>query len=55
MAEVDAQAGDPHHKVQLDFYESMKPLLITAERVERDDDANDKTVSVRALLSPMNK
>jgi len=54
-AEVDAQSGDPFHKVEIAFYESMKPLLITAERVERDDAGNDKTVSVRALLSPMNK
>jgi DNA polymerase III sliding clamp (beta) subunit (PCNA family) len=45
-AEVDAQAADPFHKIQLDFYEPMKPLLITAK---------GEHVEVRALLSPMNR
>ncbi len=45
VAEVDAQSGHSFHKIRLDFFESMKPLLITAE---------GEKVSVRGLLSPMN-
>jgi hypothetical protein len=43
-AEVDAQSGHGLHAINIVFYESMKPLLITAE----GEDAK-----VRALLSPM--
>lgn len=44
-AEVDAQSGEPFHKVRLDFFESMKALVMSAE---------GENVSVRALVAPMN-
>lgn len=49
VAEVDAQAGSPFHKIRLDFFDSLKPLLITAT----GEAADNEPVSVRALLSPM--
>jgi hypothetical protein len=49
LAEVDAQAGSHSHKVRLVFFESMKPLLVTATGETPDQEE----VSVRALLSPM--
>jgi DNA polymerase III sliding clamp (beta) subunit (PCNA family) len=49
LAEVDAQAGTPFQKIRLDFFESMKPLLITATGETPDK----QPVCVRALLSPM--
>lgn len=45
LAEADAQADDANHKVRLDFFETMKPLIITAR---------GKSASVRALLAPLN-
>jgi len=44
LAEADAQADDANHKVRLDFFETMKPLIITAQ---------GRDASVRALLAPM--
>jgi hypothetical protein len=44
LAEADAHAEDANHKVRLDFFETMTPLIITAQ---------GKTVSVRALLAPL--
>lgn len=45
LAEADAQANDANHKVRLDFFETMKPLIVTAQ---------GKNASVRALLAPLN-
>lgn len=45
LAEADAQAEAANHKVRLDFFETMKPLIITAQ---------GESASVRALLAPMN-
>ncbi len=45
LAEADAQADAMNHKVRLDFFETMKPLVITAE---------GKAASVRALIAPLN-
>jgi hypothetical protein len=49
-AEVDAQSGNPFHKVRLDFFESMKALVISAEGRTNEG----REVSVRALVAPMN-
>lgn len=49
-AEVDAQSGSPFHKVRLDFFESMKALVISADgKTNRGQE-----VSVRALVAQMN-
>ena len=49
-AEVDAQSGTPFHKVRLDFFESMKALVISAA----GKTSEGRDVSVRALVAPMN-
>jgi DNA polymerase III sliding clamp (beta) subunit (PCNA family) len=47
LTEIDAQAGDQWHKVRLDFFDTVKALLITSQ-------GPNENVSVRGLLSPMN-
>jgi DNA polymerase III sliding clamp (beta) subunit (PCNA family) len=49
-AEVDAQSGGAFHKVRLDFFESMKALVISAEGKTNEG----RDVSIRALVAPMN-
>jgi hypothetical protein len=50
LAEVDAQTGSPLHKIRLDFFDTNKPLIITAEPGNHRDKPE---VSVRAALSPV--
>lgn len=48
LAEVDAQGQNSFHKVRLDFFDPLKPLLITTVPGGGGPDT-----SVRAALSPM--
>ena len=52
LAEVDAQACDPHHKVRVDFFEKAKLLVLTAEGAAKGYEGK---VSVRAILAPINQ